>query len=388
MPQLLLALRQAGTQDFYRQYHYALLRVIGGPTPAVRRGIPTFAPSPTKAGPLLRRSRRSTSLAVTTCDALEDMERGAGQVGGVMVPMAEYYFIPPLPPNVRGGRLPERIAGEGVDLPAPPATVDDTGTFYMFAGAGDRFPGAWQTIPVVDPGSRGTEHRCSDNFARLAMSFVEIGAKEHFPTPTVRALIMAHEVPTHRFVDDYVDIIRRVVELVGPEQAEGATMIHDVVPRGDVLRCCCGLSPATYFVDDVNGSTNSWRPAKEHVIQGIVVSICRDGVVLQPTPPRLSLGLQAALTSLQSLLSAIQPKIMPHIDDGAPAALIYASYDCGTAASDFPDHLATRKVFIYVLEFRPLHFAVNEAADELVNYGARRQGAGELDLDITGDREE
>ena len=52
------------------------------------------------------------------------------------------------------------------------------------------------------------------------MSFVEIGAKEHFPTPTVRALIMAHEVPTHRFVDDYVDIIRRVVELVGPEQAE------------------------------------------------------------------------------------------------------------------------------------------------------------------------
>ncbi|CAE7882719.1 unnamed protein product, partial [Symbiodinium microadriaticum] len=356
MPQLLLALRQAGTQDFYRQYHYALLRVIGGPTPAVRRGIPTFAPSPTKAGPLLRRSRRSTSLAVTTCDALEDMERGAGQVGGVMVPMAEYYFIPPLPPNVRGGRLPERIAGEGVDLPAPPATVDDTGTFYMFAGAGDRFPGAWQTIPVVDPGSRGTEHRCSDNFARLAMSFVEIGAKEHFPTPTVRALIMAHEVPTHRFVDDYVDIIRRVVELVGPEQAEALRV-------------------------------SNW-PAKEHVIQGIVVSICRDGVVLQPTPPRLSLGLQAALTSLQSLLSAIQPKIMPHIDDGAPAALIYASYDCGTAASDFPDHLATRKVFIYVLEFRPLHFAVNEAADELVNYGARRQGAGELDLDITGDREE
>ena len=73
-------------------------------------------------------------------------------------------------------------------------------------------------------------------------------------------------------------------------------------------------------------------------------------------------------------------------------------YDCGTAAPDFPDHLATRKVFIYVLEFRrmpckaksptqchvetsrwhdewdegsqgPLHFAVNEAADELVNYG-------------------
>ena len=38
---------------------------------------------------------------------------------------------------------------------------------FIEAGAGDRFPGAWQTIPVVDPGSRGTEHRKEPAKGRL-----------------------------------------------------------------------------------------------------------------------------------------------------------------------------------------------------------------------------
>jgi len=38
----------------------------------------------------------------------------------------------------------------------------------------------------------------------------------------------------------------------------------------------------------------------------------------------LSVGLRAALTSLRALLATIQPKIIPFIDDGAPAAIIYA----------------------------------------------------------------
>ena len=44
------------------------------------------------------------------------------------------------------------------------------------------------------------------------------------------------------------------------------------------------------FLDLLGSQTKpsyAQRPAKEHVIQGIVVSICRDGVVLQPTPPRI-----------------------------------------------------------------------------------------------------
>ena len=44
------------------------------------------------------------------------------------------------------------------------------------------------------------------------------------------AAVRAHDVPTHHFVDDYVDIIRRVVELVGPEQAEALRIFgHDLL---------------------------------------------------------------------------------------------------------------------------------------------------------------
>ncbi|OLP94043.1 hypothetical protein AK812_SmicGene23996 [Symbiodinium microadriaticum] len=51
---------------------------------------------------------------------------------------------------------------------------------------------------------------------RLVAAFV-VDASVSFRNSTINA----HDVPTHHhFVDDYVDIIRRVVELVGPEHAE------------------------------------------------------------------------------------------------------------------------------------------------------------------------
>ena len=94
---------------------------------------------------------------------------------------------------------------------------------------------------------------------------------------------------------------------------------------------------------------------------------------------RLSLGLPAVLMSLQSLLPTIQPKMVPYIDDEAPAALIdtpmaghipgtrgghdwgyvvqigaQVFYDCGTApygARRLPRPLCGE---IYVLEIQVL----------------------------------
>ena len=44
-----------------------------------------------------------------------------------------------------------------------------------------------------------------------------------------------------------------------------ASSVWNINRTADTLqaltRCCCGLSPATYFLDDVNGSTSSWRMA-------------------------------------------------------------------------------------------------------------------------------
>eukprot|EP00439_Symbiodinium_sp_Y106_P037797 s6516_g4.t1 len=159
------------------------------------------------------------------------------------------------------------------------------------------------------------------------------------------------------------------------------------------------------------------KPAKEHIIQGVLVAITSDGVVLRPTPARvkkitqstfgavrkaalqpvyaraaavsdtrLSVGLRAALSSLRALLALanIQPKVIPYIDDGAPAAIIYADafyvparrgqtqshipaevnvrpgtrgrngwrmgaelfYDWGTAPAEFLEAFAARKAFI------------------------------------------
>ena len=159
------------------------------------------------------------------------------------------------------------------------------------------------------------------------------------------------------------------------------------------------------------------KPAKEHIIQGVLVAITSDGVVLRPTPARvkkitqstfgavrkaalqpvyaraaavsdtrLSVGLRAALSSPRALLALanIQPKVIPYIDDGAPAAIIYADafyvparrgqtqshipaevnvrpgtrgrngwrmgaelfYDWGTAPAEFLEAFAARKAFI------------------------------------------
>ena len=305
-----------------------------------------------------------------------------------------------------------------------------------------------------------------------------------------------------------VDIIQRVVELVGPAQAEalrvfghdllnayrqwpvkhpvpaGAGRRHALVPHGDVFGCggvglelqpdCRRppgaetrppLDPLRPLIDDLNGidmaefldllglqtkPSKAQKPAKEQVIQRVLVAIGRDGVVLRPTPAlwitrtiddalatnelaphtagrlagrlnfvtqstfgavgkaalqpvyarahdaaatsdtNLSVGLRAAFSSLRALLQDIQPKIVPYIDDGAPAAIIYADafyqpgevkhkaghipaevgvkpgtrgrngwgyvvrigdvvlYDAAPAA--FLETFAARKAFIYVLE--------------------------------------
>ena len=60
----------------------------------------------------------------------------------------------------------------------------------------------------------------------------------------------------------------------------------------------------------------------------------------------------------------------------ASSGSVPRSYDCGTAASDFPDHLATRKVFIYVLEFRrmPCKANVSDAVSRGDLEMARRMG--------------
>ena len=127
-------------------------------------------------------------------------------------------------------------------------------------------------------------------------------------------------------------------------------------------------------------------PATAHVVQGVLVSIGEEGVVLKPTPERikkvtatidealrtdemtpevagklagrlnfitqatfgalgkaalkpvysrahdaaastssgLSAGLRAALMALKALLADIQPRVIPYIDDGEPQAIIYA----------------------------------------------------------------
>ena len=110
------------------------------------------------------------------------------------------------------------------------------------------------------------------------------------------------------------------------------------------------------------------------------------------TSSGLSAGLRAALRALKTLLTDIQPRVIPYIDDGEPQAIIYADafyqpgetrykaghfpaevpvkpgskgsngwgfvvrigatvfYDCGTAPADFLDLFASRRAFIYVLE--------------------------------------
>ncbi|CAE7923243.1 unnamed protein product [Symbiodinium sp. KB8] len=274
------------------------------------------------------------------------------------------------------------------------------------------------------------------------------------------ATVQAHDVPTHHFVDDYVDIIRRVVELVGPEQAEALRIFgHDLLnayrqwpvkepahsgtflpaPNGVTMwfhmAMCFGAAASVWnfnrtadalqalkrvllwivsghYVDDFNGvdldelapgafdgmaefldqlglqtkPSKAQKPATEHIVQGVLVSITRTGVVLQPTPARLqkvlttidtalaedelapdvasrlagrlnfvtqstfgavgkaalqpvysrahdaaaasdtrlSMGLRAALLSLRHLLANIQPKVVPYVDDGMPQAIIYA----------------------------------------------------------------
>ncbi|CAE7511741.1 unnamed protein product, partial [Symbiodinium sp. KB8] len=274
------------------------------------------------------------------------------------------------------------------------------------------------------------------------------------------ATVKAHDVPTHHFVDDYVDIIRRVVELVGPAQAEALRIFcHDLlnayrqwpvkepahsgtflpapngVTMGFHMAMCFGAAASVWnfnrtadalqalkrvllwivsghYVDDFNGvdldelapgafegmaefldqlglqtkPSKAQKPATEHIVQGVLVSITRAGVVLQPTPARLqkvlttidtalaedelapdvasrlagrlnfvtqstfgavgkaalqpvyarahdvaaasdtrlSMGLRAALLSLRHLLANIQPKVVPYVDDGMPQAIIYA----------------------------------------------------------------
>ncbi|CAE7931305.1 unnamed protein product, partial [Symbiodinium necroappetens] len=143
------------------------------------------------------------------------------------------------------------------------------------------------------------------------------------------------------------------------------------------------------FLDQLGLQTKpskAQKPATEHIVQGVLVSISRTGVVLQPTPARLqkvlttidtalaenelapdvasrlagclnfvtqstfgavgkaalqpvysrahdaaaasntslSMGLRAALLSLRHLLANIQPKTVPFVDDGMPQAIIYA----------------------------------------------------------------
>ena len=127
-------------------------------------------------------------------------------------------------------------------------------------------------------------------------------------------------------------------------------------------------------------------PAPAHVVQGVLVAVGEEGVVLKPTPERikkvtatidealrtdemtpevagklagrlnfitqatfgalgkaalkpvysrahdaaastssgLSAGLRAALMALKALLADIQPRVIPYIDDGEPQAIIYA----------------------------------------------------------------
>ena len=272
--------------------------------------------------------------------------------------------------------------------------------------------------------------------------------------------IRAHDVPTHHFVDDYVDMIRRLVEIVGvPAVAAIRIFGHDLMnayrqwpvrdpahsgtflagPHGVTMwfhmAMCFGAAASVWnlnrtadalqalkrvllwivsghFVDDFNGvdiedladgafhgmaeffellglqtkPSKAQAPATAHVVQGVLVSIGEEGVVLKPTPERvkkvtatidealrtdemtpevagklagrlnfitqatfgalgkaalkpvysrahdaaaststgLSAGLRAALMALEALLANIQPRVIPYIDDGEPQAIIYA----------------------------------------------------------------
>ena len=272
--------------------------------------------------------------------------------------------------------------------------------------------------------------------------------------------IRAHDVPTHHFVDDYVDMIRRLVEIVGvPAVAAIRIFGHDLMnayrqwpvrdpahsgtflagPHGVTMwfhmAMCFGAAASVWnfnrtadalqalkrvllwivsghFVDDFNGvdiedmadgafhgmaeffellglqtkPSKAQAPATAHVVQGVLVSIGEEGVVLKPTPERikkvtatidealrtdemtpevagklagrlnfitqatfgalgkaalkpvysrahdaaaststgLSAGLRAALMALEALLADIQPRVIPYIDDGEPQAIIYA----------------------------------------------------------------
>ena len=272
--------------------------------------------------------------------------------------------------------------------------------------------------------------------------------------------IRAHDVPTHHFVDDYVDMIRRLVEIVGvPEVAAIRIFGHDLMnayrqwpvrdpahsgtflagPHGVTMwfhvAMCFGAAASVWnfnrtadalqalkrvllwivsghFVDDFNGvdiedladgafhgmaqffellglqtkPSKAQAPAPAHVVQGVLVAVGEEGVVLKPTPERikkvtatidealrtdemtpevagklagrlnfitqatfgalgkaalkpvysrahdaaasassgLSAGLRAALRALKALLADIQPRVIPYIDDGEPQAIIYA----------------------------------------------------------------
>ena len=335
-----------------------------------------------------------------------------------------------------------------------------------------RPPAGWNisTVPLVDVAGadRLVPPPPGRHFA--AASFPIIQEDENGATKVRRgedwrraghnATVKAHDVPTHHFVDDYVDIIRRVVELVGPAQAEALRIFgHDLLnayrqwpvkepahsgtflpaPNGVTMwfhmAMCFGAAASVWnfnrtadalqalkrvllwivsghYVDDFNGvdldelapgafegmaefldqlglqtkPSKAQRPATEHIVQGVLVSITRAGVVLQPTPARLqkvlttidtalaqdelapdvasrlagrlnfvtqstfgavgkaalqpvysrahdaaatsdtrlSMGLRSALLSLRHLLANIQPKVVPYVDDGMPQAIIYA----------------------------------------------------------------
>ena len=105
-----------------------------------------------------------------------------------------------------------------------------------------RPPAGWNisTVPLVDVAGadRLVPPPPGRHFA--AASFPIIQEDENGATKVRRgedwrraghnATVKAHDVPTHHFVDDYVDIIRRVVELVGPEQAEALRIFgHDLL---------------------------------------------------------------------------------------------------------------------------------------------------------------
>ena len=173
--------------------------------------------------------------------------------------------------------------------------------------------------------------------------------------------IRAHDVPTHHFVDDYVDMIRRLVEIVGvPAVAAIRIFGHDLMnayrqwpvrdpahsgtflagPHGVTMwfhmAMCFGAAASVWnfnrtadalqalkrvllwivsghFVDDFNGvdienladgafhgiaeffellglqtkPSKAQAPATAHVVQGVLVAIGEEGVVLKPTPERI-----------------------------------------------------------------------------------------------------